>query len=438
MIGLFFLSCEKEYSYQNGQQAKGSLKSSTTGDCLPSRVIGTLNAGKNLADSNQIEITVDVSQTGSYNIHTDTVNGYYFSSSGDLGATGLNKVTLKGAGKPIAGGTNHFKVQFNTSICYLDVTVVAPLSLAAFTLHGSPGTCMNDTVWGSYVNGIALTDSNKLSIELNVSTAGTYTVNTDTVNGYSFAGSGVLNNTGIQTIVLKATGTPLKTGADVFTVKAGNSTCSFSNNVVTAVATTGTDYFPLGFNDRWVYGDLMHQGDSIVRVRNDSVLLNGVRYNIVQEQQRFGAPLQFFYRKADSLYYENTSVDKYTTSVTFVPEIRKDILFLKENLVTGASWSSDEYIGPSSFSQVIFIRYDFYCTDADAVVTINGKTFAHVYKILMMPKIRSAVTYPYNSTGEKTYIYYAKGIGIIYSKTRVTGSFVFTTAERQINNWTVN
>ena len=52
----------------------------------------------------------------------------------------------------------------------------------------------------------------------------------------------------------------------------------------------------------------------------------------------------------------------------------------------------------------------------------------------MMPKIKSATTYPYASTSERYDLYYAKGVGLIYSKVVVN---TFTTYEKQIRNWVV-
>jgi hypothetical protein len=146
-------------------------------------------------------------------------------------------------------------------------------------------------------------------------------------------------------------------------------------------------------------------------------------------------PVQYFYRKAGDNYYEYGPVDKYTSSANFNPQIFGDILFLKENLVTGSNWTSDEYIGPAAAGQTIYIQYDFSCIDANATVTFNGKTFINVYKIEMRPTIRSATTYPYTGTGEISHLYYAKGIGLIYAESTALG---FTVLEFQVRNWLVD
>jgi hypothetical protein len=440
-ITLFFFilifSCQKELSFERGSLAKGSLLSTITGDCLPKTVAGTYVAGKSLGDTNYIQVDVNVTSAGSYIITTDTVNGYSFKATGTFKDTGIVRVKLIGTGKPSLPNDDLFTVSFDASNCMIQISIqpsADTIGNAEFTLQGAPDTCVNASVFGGYAKNVILTGGNKVGIGINVTKPGYYTIATNTLNGYHFADTGIITATGLGDINLKATGMPLNTGINVFTVTAGGFSCTFSITVYDAVAVTNNDYFPLTTNSFWTYDDLYNTGDTIKRTINDSILTNGSLYKIMEEQHKFGSPLHFLYRKLDSNYYTFGSVDRYTTSVTYSPEIDKDILFLKEGLATGDIWVSDEYIGPASFGQTIFIRYEFTCDDANAVVTINGKTFANVYKITMRPQIRSATTYPYNITGEKRELYYAKGVGLIYTKFTVQN---FTQLEMQIRNWLV-
>ncbi|HEY0067868.1 MAG TPA: hypothetical protein VGB46_10910, partial [Flavisolibacter sp.] len=61
---LFIVSCQKEYSFEQGQPSRGSLRSDVTFDCLPKTVNGTYRAGAALGDTNFIEVEVNVLQTG--------------------------------------------------------------------------------------------------------------------------------------------------------------------------------------------------------------------------------------------------------------------------------------------------------------------------------------------------------------------------------------
>src|SRR4029079_6244349 len=100
---LFFLflivSCAKEGSFEQAKPSRGSLQNSA-GDCMAKTIAGIYAAGQALGDSNYIDVTVDVGQTGRYTIFTDTVNGYSFKSTGNFASTGSATVRLKGFGTP--------------------------------------------------------------------------------------------------------------------------------------------------------------------------------------------------------------------------------------------------------------------------------------------------------------------------------------------------
>ena len=100
LLAIFF-SCQRELSFENGQQAKGSLKSDANGDCLPMKIAGTYLTTVSLGDTNYLEVTVDVSNPGSYNISTNTVNGFSFKGSGNFSAAGITTVKLNGRENPV-------------------------------------------------------------------------------------------------------------------------------------------------------------------------------------------------------------------------------------------------------------------------------------------------------------------------------------------------
>jgi hypothetical protein len=84
---------------------------------------------------------------------------------------------------------------------------------------------------------------NTVSINVNVTSIGAYSITTGTVNGISFSNSGNLNVTGPQTVTLLGSGTPLAPGAYNYTANGNPGSCDFS---VTAITTTvNNDYFPL-------------------------------------------------------------------------------------------------------------------------------------------------------------------------------------------------
>src|SRR5262245_48283725 len=104
---ILVIGCQKEVSFELGNNpAEGSLQADASGDCLPKTVNGAYAVGIPLvATTNTVTIQVNVSKTGTYEIGTDTVNGYYFRATGNFTALGANSVTLRGNGTPFASGT---------------------------------------------------------------------------------------------------------------------------------------------------------------------------------------------------------------------------------------------------------------------------------------------------------------------------------------------
>lgn len=104
---------------------------------------------------------------------------------------------------------------------------------ADFSLYGTGSSCSNAIIEGKYVKTLALTGSNTVELEVDVQTAGNWSVTTNTINGIKFSGSGTFSGTGFNTIVLTGSGTPLQNGATVIPVTAGASSCSFTIDVDT-------------------------------------------------------------------------------------------------------------------------------------------------------------------------------------------------------------
>lgn len=437
-IILYGISCQDKYLVGYNLNSSGSLKSDAGGNCLPKTINGTFIAEKTLNDSNFLELTVAVTKTGNYQIRSNTVNGFSFSGSGKFGSAGLNTIRLAATGKPLTAGISDFTISYDTSQCLISINVLPVGSNsstpAVYTISGDPVSCIHAQVNGSYVKNNLLDTFSKISVQVNVSAVGSYTLSTNNVNGYSFSGSGVFTQTGLQTASIFASGTPLNAGVDQFKISGNSSSCTIPITVLESVPITNNDHFPLATNNYWNYDDLLNTGDTLNETIIDSTRINGILYKVLEEKTKYGSPTQSYYRRVDSTYFKNVTVDDYTVALKFSPQIIKEVPILREYLVTGDKWYSEEYIGPASFQQVIYLRYEFNCTDANATVTVNGKTFVNVYKIQLKPQIRSAITYPYSYTNETLDFWYAKGIGLIYYK-RVKDSY--SIYEKQIRNWTV-
>jgi hypothetical protein len=87
--------------------------------------------------------------------------------------------------------------------------------------------CLPKTVQGVYEAGEVLkTDSNYIDVQVNVTTAGSYRVYSDTVNGVYFESKGSFATAGLNTIRLAGSGTPLAAGNHIFTLAYDSTECT--------------------------------------------------------------------------------------------------------------------------------------------------------------------------------------------------------------------
>jgi len=232
LAGLFFfIACQKELSVESGfagQEATGSLLDSV-GQCKNIAVNGAYIADSTLTSSNYVTVQVNIATGGSYKIMSDGQNGFSFVDSGFL-APGLQSVKLKATGKPLRAEQTTFSIAFDTTFCSFTVTVVSKTP-ATYALVASGNSCSAPTVLGTYQTGTALTSANKINLQVNVTTPGSYAVSTTTVGGMTFSGTGTFTTVGPQTITLQGTGTPTTVGANIIPVNAGSTNCSFTVNV---------------------------------------------------------------------------------------------------------------------------------------------------------------------------------------------------------------
>jgi hypothetical protein len=515
-----FLSCQKEISFDTGGKSVGTFLKDAGGDCAPTNVNGIFKQDTALAlDANYIDVQVTVTTPGTFDIKSDTVNGYSFSKTGSV-AFGNNTIRLYASGKPIVAGTNTFTIIYGTSICSFDIIVTGLGVLPAnFTLGGAPLLCTNAIVGGNYNAGSPLTPANTLAVEINASTGGTYIITATTTNGFSFSGSGVIppgvqaviltgtgtpgaagislvtvtgqastctfpvvvlpalpqavftlagapnnctgavingvyaagvatsasntitlsvnvttagmytittnalngilfsktgvfTNTGVQTVLLTATGTPTAAGVFDFTPSASGSSCKFSVTCTGTPPVPNGDYFPLTANSWWSY-DEVSLTDTIRNNVIGTKSYNGSIYTEV-EGNFAGFPQDtLHYRKSGNNYFQWGVTDGYSAQFSFDVAQFADINFLKENAVTGTTWQSAEYSGTLGGSPAN-LQYDFKIESANTNITANGINYTNVIYVSVTAKVKIAPL-PYTAL-EKNEFYYAKGIGLVKVK----------------------
>ncbi len=220
-------TCTFSITYAGGGAAATYTLGGAGSACTGFVSAGTYTAGTPLTASNTVTINVNVTALGTYSISTTSANGVVFSKSGSFTTLGAQTVTLTGSGTPAAAGATNHTVNGAVGTCTFSITYGAGGSAAAYTLAGAPGTCTGAVLAGDYIMGTATSAANTVTLSVNVTTLGTYTLSTNTVSGVSFTKSGTFTTTGVQNVVLTATGTPTAGGNLTFTPQFGGSSCTF-------------------------------------------------------------------------------------------------------------------------------------------------------------------------------------------------------------------
>ena len=125
-------------------------------------------------------------------------------------------------------------------------------SVAKGTLGGAGGSCTGVVVYGTYKKDVAADTTNYLTVAVNVTAPGSYSISSDTINGLYFRDTGTFAATGISSVQLKANGKPLATGVHMFSLRYDSSKCSFELAVVDANNKIGSTVF-IGSTDGNLY-----------------------------------------------------------------------------------------------------------------------------------------------------------------------------------------
>jgi hypothetical protein len=237
ILSVILFSCQKEYSVESGFTNTAEFTfDGAPAACNQPIINGTYMAGIALSAANTVTVAVTVAKVGSYNIVTNTTGGISFNGKGTFTALGTQTIVLTGSGTPAASGAYSFTP--GTTGCSFAITVAAAASPATFTYTSVSGVCTAPLINGTYTTGTALTSTNTITLGVNVTAGGSYSVNTNSANGVTFSGSGLLA-AGAQIIILTSTNTPTAAGTFNYTPSGG---CSFPVIYAPAGGGTGTNF----------------------------------------------------------------------------------------------------------------------------------------------------------------------------------------------------
>jgi len=402
--------------------ATGSLDGAPTA-CTPVTVNGTYTAGVALAGTNNVQIRVDFTGAGPYSISTNTVGGMSFAASGNATVGNDQTITLNGTGTPVAG-THNFTVTFGTSTCTFSITVGG--SNASGTLDGGPSACAPITVNGTYRVGTVLTATNTVQVRVDVTAAGSYSITTNTVTGFSFSKTGTIAVGNDQLITLDGTGTPTTAGTQTFTVTFGTSTCTFTVNVLPALS---TDYFPRTTGSNWSYEIDDDANDSLYRfVIAPTHSAAGNTYNIFMFNDGTGADSSGYYRRAAPNYYEWFDWGSW---LGFDNPGWGEYIMLKEDLNAGQSWNTGTFNGTVNGGTPLMARFKYTILQKNITTSLTTSTGTQQYQNVIVVEERIEVfdgSGWVDVTAQIDYMgksYYAQGIGLIkFEELDGTGALV--------------
>ena len=194
---------------------------------------GDLSTGTPLSTANTMVITLSVTTPGIYNIiaRTSPDNGYYFYASGEFQLEGTYEIVAQGAGSPIAARDpdnsnlpaeqqvmDELTVYLNgeSSGCTKEIKVLDTNSYPHYQLIQN-----TVKVHGTYRLNKPVTGDEKITLDIMVEADAqgeVWQIYTNTVDGLSFSGTGVLGAVGRYTVTLHATGTPANLSAKNMTI----------------------------------------------------------------------------------------------------------------------------------------------------------------------------------------------------------------------------
>lgn len=113
------------------------------------------------------------------------------------------------------------------------------MSTGSIIMNTTTNSCIA-TASGSYNVGNALNSNNFILDSIDVTSAGSYSITTDTVNGIWFKAVGKITNTGHFAVKLMGYGTPATKGTFNYTLTYDSTSCVVSVFVDTATTSTGS------------------------------------------------------------------------------------------------------------------------------------------------------------------------------------------------------
>lgn len=130
---LMISSCQKELTWCLDCPSTALLIKDLDGECNPIEIGGVFKVNlRTQPGVNYARLNVDVEQSGTYDIRTDTVNGVSFKAQGSFNSVGVTEVVLYPFGTPVNSGTFEYRVKVNATECNFSIDVIEDSASRSF------------------------------------------------------------------------------------------------------------------------------------------------------------------------------------------------------------------------------------------------------------------------------------------------------------------
>ena len=437
---MLLFSCAKEYSVESGgkqlsagnwefkdsaKEYMGFIDTAYIANAGNSKQLNLIGNSNNGLDQWSLRLYADTFVVGSYKASlfqttmkytgggktiydVNQVSGEFIVKIAVINANLITGTFSGSARDSLNGLKNLFNGKFKSTF---KKPIIAPESVGV--LGSTAGNCDEVIINGQYKQGIAALPANTVTIKVVVATPGTYNIYTNSVNGISFSKQGIFTTTGVQTLILNASGTPAFPGDQIFTLHYGNSQCAFKLNFLQGVSASN-DYYPLSTNTNWTYSNLVTSVKN--KVLPDKKTINGLQFNIIASYKPPTASTfdTILVRKTPGNYY---GFGDHGAILNLDAPVYGEIIFLKDNVPIGNSWNSDTYSGKLAGVPITFY-YKYTILAKGVAETVGGFPFTDIIKVKQEVYINTLLI----ATGEN---WYAKNVGPV-SITRPGTSFILS------------
>jgi hypothetical protein len=248
---------------------------------------------------------------------------------------------------------------------------------ADYSLVQNGSTCSDHHVSGNYQAGHPLDTSHRISILVDVIKAGTFKIKTTESNGIQFSSSGLFTKTGIQTITLNGSGTPIHEETTTLSINGAKNICSVT---IAILPVSSFDYFPVTTNSYWSYEyDNKANDTALFYVIQPTLMVKNKIYKIVMVSRGLTTDTAGYYLKSGYDY------SRYLDMGDFIGldlPLWSDYIFLKDAM-DGTNWKSEALNGTYTIKPFpptpLTFRFSSTVTSKDVTMTLRTSTGSKDY-----------------------------------------------------------